>query len=66
MGTDKRFSTSLVETRDVHWSKLVGTGKERNAFPFETDLSLSHFFSFFPFFRICLLLSFLSLLGLVI
>ena len=35
--------------RDVRWSKFVGTGKERNAFPFKKDLSLSRFFSFFSF-----------------
>ena len=35
--------------RDVHWSKFVGTGKERNAFPFKKDLSLSPFFCFFSF-----------------
>ena len=35
--------------RDVRWSKSVGTGKERNAFPFKKDLSRSHFFSFFLF-----------------
>ena len=36
-------------TRDVCWSKFVGTGKERNSFPFKKDLSLSPFFHFFPF-----------------
>ena len=38
-----------LNTRDVCWSKFVGTGKERNAFPFKKDLSLSHFFLFFSF-----------------
>ena len=37
--------------RDVRWSKFVGTGKERNAFPFKKDLSLSLFFSFIFFLR---------------
>ena len=42
---------SAVEmaTRDVRWPKFVGTGTERNAFPFKKDLSLSSFFSFFLF-----------------
>ena len=35
--------------RDVRWPKFVGTGTERNAFPFKKDLSLSSFFSFFLF-----------------
>ena len=50
-----------VGTRDVRWSKFVGTGKERNAFPFKKDLSLSRFFSFFLFPRMGLSsLSYLS------
>ena len=48
-------SSSLVDEndagRDVRWSKFVGTGKERNVSPFTKDLSLSHFFLFFLFFR---------------
>ena len=36
-------------TKDVRWSKFARTGKERNAFPFKKDLSLSHFFLFFSF-----------------
>ena len=39
----------VVASRDVRWSKFVGTGKERNVFPFKKDLSLSHFFRFFSF-----------------
>ena len=39
----------ILQTRDVRWSKFVGTGKERNAFPFKKDLSRSRFFSFFLF-----------------
>ena len=35
--------------RDVRWPKFVGTGKERNAFPFKKDLSLARSFSFFLF-----------------
>ena len=35
--------------RDVCWPKFVGTGMERNAFPFKKDLSLSSFFRFFFF-----------------
>ena len=35
--------------RDVRWPKFIGTGTERNAFPFKKDLSLSSFFSFFLF-----------------
>ena len=38
-----------IGSRDVRWSKFVGTGKERNAFPFKKDLSRSCFFSFFLF-----------------
>ena len=33
----------------MRWPKFVGTGTERNAFPFKKDLSLSSFFSFFLF-----------------
>ena len=33
----------------MRWSKFVGKGTERNAFPFKKDLSLSSFFSFFLF-----------------
>ena len=33
----------------MRWSKFVGTGKERNAFLFKKDLSLSRFFRFFSF-----------------
>ena len=40
-----------VHDRDVRWSKFVGTGKERNTFPFTKDLSLARFFSFFLFIR---------------
>ena len=39
----------MHQTRDVRWSKFVGTGKERNTFPFKNDLSLARFFSFFLF-----------------
>ena len=39
----------LAPSRDVRWSKLVGTGKERNAFPFKKGLSLSPFFLFSSF-----------------
>ena len=35
-----------AETRDVRWSKFVGTGKERNTIQFKKDLSLSRFFLF--------------------
>ena len=42
---------NVTAARDVRWSKFVGTGKERNAFPFKRDLSLSPFFSFFLFLR---------------
>ena len=45
----KRNGWNYNPTRDVHWSKFVGTGKERNAFPFKKDLSLSPFFRFFSF-----------------
>ena len=38
-----------VLLKDVRWPKFVGTGTERNAFPFKKDLSLSRFFSFFLF-----------------
>ena len=45
----------------MRWSKFVGTGKERNVFPFKKDLSLAHFFSFFLFPRMGLSsLSYLS------
>ena len=37
--------------RDVRWPKFVGTGTERNAFPFKKDLSLSSFFSFSLFLK---------------
>ena len=43
------FCCRTLGTRDVHWSKFVGTGKERNASPFKKDLSLSRFFRFFSF-----------------
>ena len=43
------FILSRVTVRDVRWPKFVGTGTERNAFPFKKDLSLSSFFSFFLF-----------------
>ena len=36
-----------MDSRDVCWSKFVAAGKERNAFPFKKDLSLSPFFFFF-------------------
>ena len=42
-------SASATYARDVRWPKFVGTGTERNAFPFKKDLSLSSFFSFFLF-----------------
>ena len=45
----KMLYTLLFTTRDVRWPKFVGTGTERNAFPFKKDLSLSSFFSFFLF-----------------
>ena len=35
----------------MRWSKFVGTGKERNAFLFKKELSLSRVFSFFLFLR---------------
>ena len=35
----------------MRWSKFVGIGKERKAFPFKQDLSPSLFFSFFLFLR---------------
>ena len=38
-----------VVVRDVRWPKFIGTGMERNAFPFKKDLSLSSFFTFFLF-----------------
>ena len=44
-----KFLMKLPLVRDVRWSKFVGTGKERNAFPFKKDLSLSRFFRFFSF-----------------
>ena len=48
-GANDHLKTIVVVTRDVRRSKFVGTGKERNAFPFKKDLSLSHFFRFFSF-----------------
>ena len=42
---------NFCKTRDVRWPKFVGTGTERNAFPFKKDLSLSSFFSFFLFLK---------------
>ena len=33
----------------MRWSKFVGIGKERNAFPYKKELSLSPFFLFFSF-----------------
>ena len=38
-----------LRARHVRWPKFVGTGTERNAFPFKKDLSLSNFFRFFSF-----------------
>ena len=49
MNTSTVSSTGIVVGRDVRWPKFVGTGTERNAFPFKKDLSLSSFFSFFLF-----------------
>ena len=52
-------------TRDVSWRKFVGTGIERNAFPFKKDLSLFSFFFFFSLSWNGSFYSFLSFLGLV-
>ena len=35
-----------LSMRGVHWSKSARIGKERNAFPFKKDLSLSRFVFF--------------------
>ena len=45
----RRRLCAQASSRDVRWPKFVGTGTERNAFPFKKDLFLSSFFSFFLF-----------------
>ena len=56
----------LALTRDVRWPKFVGTGTERNAFPFKKDLSLSSFFFVFSLSWNGSFHSFQSFFGLVI
>ena len=46
----QKESLVLAACRDVRWSKFVGTGKERNAFPFKKkSFSFPFFFRFFSF-----------------